>query len=223
MRRLIEQHLFEIKDTEDQGLGGKQFEQTLVKAFRLVGMKLKANVASGPGWDIHTMGDDWLKMISDKNVNIKVYGTKWMLSSAELYKILPWDDDLTDDFDREKAEKKIRKIFSQKGVSQIYFLKPKSKDVQERIIAATAEEDVDELKKLLIKKNFLFEKLGRGYGVRILDNGKRVTSIAITKGGKVFMRSEKPRQLGGSMTVTFKTPTPKISKTARSVARLDAD
>ena len=36
--------------------------------------------------------------------------------------------------------------------------------------------------------------------------GGRVSSVAIDSGGKVFMRSERPRELGGTMVVTFRTP-----------------
>ena len=221
MRELIErlEFLAEIKDTDDQGFGGKQFEKTLIKAFKLIGLKFVVNAVSGPGWDIHTTGEKWLRLISEKNVNIKVYGTKWMFSSSELYKILPWEK-LPEDFDKAKYEKKIRRVFSKKGVSQIYFLKPKNKEIQERIINATNEKDVAELEKIIVKKNFRFEKIGQNYNINILDNGERITSIAIVKDGKVFMRSEKPRQLGGVMTVTFRSPTPKISKTTRPVARI---
>jgi hypothetical protein len=221
LRQLIEerQRLQEIKDIEDSGLGGKKFEQVFVKALRLAGMKFKENVVSGPGWDIHTQGEEWLKLIADKNVNIKVHGTKWMLSSSELYKSLPWDK-LPEDYDPEKYIKKVRSVFSKKGVAQIYFLKPRSAEIQQEIGDAVSKKDVEKIKELLVKKNFLFEKLGQGYGVRILDNGERITSIAITKGGKVFMRSEKPRKMGGSVTVTFRAPTPKISKTNRKVARI---
>lgn len=37
------------------------------------------------------------------------------------------------------------------------------------------------------------------------------------------MRSEKPRRLGGSITVTFRSPTAKISKKKRPVARIKED
>ena len=57
------------------------------------------------------------------------------------------------------------------------------------------------------KKNFYIEKLGSGWDVRVLTRDNRVSSIAIDSGGKVFMRSEKPRKLGGTQMVTFRTPT----------------
>lgn len=224
MRQLIENkiRLTEVKDIEDSGLGGKQFEKTFVKALRLADMKFSANIATGPGWDIHTMGDNWLKLIADKDVNIKVYGTKWMLASSEIAKILPWEE-MPDDFDKEKAAKKVRKILNKKGVSQIYFLKAKSKDIQSAIADAVSEKDAEKIKKLLVKKNFLYDKLGQGYEVKILDNGERVTSVAIIKGGKVFMRSEKPRKMGGILTVAFRAPTPKISKIIRKLSRGQSD
>ena len=70
---------------------------------------------------------------------------------------------------------------------------------------------------LLTKKNFYAEKLGRTYDVRILTNTERVTSIALDRKAKVFMRSEKPRKLGGSITVTFRSPSPKLGKKEKKV------
>jgi hypothetical protein len=218
MRELLDRLEEKIADIEDSGLGGKYFEKIFVKALNLIGMEFVANIASGPGWDIHTRGDKWLKLISDKDVNIKVCGTKWMLSSSELAKFLPWEK-LPDDYDSLKYEKKIRRIFAQKKVSQIYFLKPKTLDIQNQIIMATENEDIDILHKLVVKKNFRIEKLGRGYEIKILDNGKRITSVAIIKDGKVFMRSEKPRSIGGTNTVAFRSPTPKISKISRPITK----
>lgn len=221
MREIIERilggyYLNEVKDIEDPGLSGKKFERYFVKALRLIGLKFKENIATGPGWDIHPTGGDWSKLITNKKVNIKVYGTKWMLSSSELYKMLPWDK-LPKDFDREKYVKKIKSVFSKKGVSQIYFLKAKNKNIQEKIIEGVKAKDVEKVKKLLVKKNFIYEKLGRSYDVKILDNGERVTSVAVLRKGKVFMRSEKPRKMGGVTTVTFRMPTPKISKVIRKI------
>lgn len=219
MRGLIEKRLFEIRDIEDPGLGGKEFEKVFVKALKLVGLEFKGNITSGPGWDIHTIGSGWLKLISEKNVNIKVYGTKWMFSSSELAKKIPWDR-LTDNYNSDRTEKAIRDVFRKKEISKIYFLKPKTKDIQNRIIKYTKDGNVDALRKTVVKKNFKFEKLGRNYSVRVLDNGDRVTSVAILKNGKVFMRSEKPRKMGGVMTVAFRAPTPKLSKTIRRLANL---
>jgi hypothetical protein len=220
MSELLER-LEEVKDTDDMGFGGKNFEKALVKALKLAGMKFHENVASGPGWDIHTVGDEWLRLISEKDVNIKVCGTKWMFASSELAKALPWDK-LPEDYSTDRAEKKARNIINKKGIYKIVFLKPKSKDIQGRIVKAANEKDVEAAKGLMIKKNFKFEKLGKGYGIRVLDNGERVTSIALLKDGKVFMRSEKPRQMSkGNALVTFRTPTANISKVKRAVARMN--
>ncbi len=220
--RQLRSSLTEIKDIEDSGLRGKQFEKFFIKALKLCGLDFRENIASGPGWDIQTIGDGWVKLISSQDVNIKVHGTKWMLSASELYKGVPWDK-LPDNYDSEKIVKKVRSVFNKKGVPQIYFLKPMDMGIQQKIIDATREEDTQALKKLLVKKNFKFERLGKGYGVRVLDNGERVTSIAITKGGKVFMRSEKPRKIGGSMTIAFRAPTPKLSKTIRKLSTMNVE
>jgi hypothetical protein len=224
VRDLLErlETLGEIADTDDQGFGGKSFEKTFVKALRLAGLKFDANVESGPGWDIHTIGSEWLKLISDKDVNIKVAGTKWMVSSSEIAKVVPWDS-LPTDYDRKAMEAKVRQIINSKGLPQIYFLKPKSEEIQGKIVDATNAKDVDHIKKLLVKKNFRYEKLGRNFDVKILDNGERVTSVVIMKGNKAFMRSERPRTTGRSATVAFRSRTPVISKKERAVAKTASD
>ncbi|MFW6272692.1 MAG: hypothetical protein ACOC2U_02795 [bacterium] len=208
--------LEKIRDIEDSGASGKNFEKYFVNAAKLLGLEFEENIANGPGYDIKTKGAEWKRLLSDTEVNIKVYGTKWLFSSTELAKYLPWDE-LPEDYKKEKYEKRVRKVLNDKGITQIIFLKPKNKNIQKQIMNAVDNKDIDKLNKLFVKQNFMFEKLGRFYDVRILDNGERVTSIAIDKKGKVFMRSEKPRKLGNTMTVTFRAPSVKISKKERGI------
>jgi len=217
MMAKFKQFIAELKDM-DSGFEGKTFEKVLVKGLRMAGLDFKENIANGPGWDIQTKGSGWNRLIDDSDVNIKVAGTKWMVSMAELYTLLPWDK-LPENYDSKKYEAKVKRLFNKKGVADIVFLKPKTKDIQNRIIEAVKNNNKDELEKLFVKKNFYSEKLGKGYDVRVLDNGERVTSIALDKGGKVFMRSEKPRKIGGSYSVTFRTPTTKLGKQERNVKK----
>jgi hypothetical protein len=206
----------EIIDAEDWGSVGKKFEDTFSAACKLVGLKFQKNTKTGKSWDIHPTGDGWERLYSEKDVNIKVAGTKWMFGSSDLTKILPWENK-PEDFDVEKAAKKVKRVVNKLGIPDVVFLKPKDKDIQQKITDAVRAKDIEALDKLMVKKNFNAEKLGRGYTVRVLTNNERVTSIAIDKGGKVFMRSEKPRKIGGSMMVTFRTPTAKIGKIDRKV------
>jgi len=205
-----------ITDTEDTGAPGKKFENVFSQALKMVGLKFLSNTATGPGWDIKPQGDGWDRLISDTNVNIKVAGTKWMFSASELYSMLPWDG-FTGEFNKEKAAAKVKRFINKRGISDIVFLKPNNKEIEQKIIAAVVAKDIETLDKLLTKKNFYAEKLGRTFDVRILTNDERVTSIALDKNGKVFMRSEKPRNLGGTVTVTFRTPTPKLGKVEKKV------
>ena len=171
-------------------------------------------------WDIKTIGTGWQRIITDKQVNIKVAGTKWMFGTSELYKLLPWDK-LPDNFNADKAAAKVKRLLNKKGLSQIVYLKPKDKSIQTNIISAVDQKDVDKLEKLLVKKNFYIEKLGKSYKVRVLANKERVTSVAIDKGGKVFMRSEKPRSMQGTMMVTFRTPTVKLGKAVQKPVKMN--
>jgi len=208
--------LNEVEDIVDTGKKGKEFETKLIKALEMVGLDFEVNHYAGKMWDILPKGDGWLRLVSDKEVNIKVAGTKWMFASTELYKMLPWEK-LPDNWDVDKATKKVRNFLNKKGIAQTVYLKPKDKAIQMAIIDAVDKKDKEKLDTLMVKKNFYIEKLGQGYGVRILTNGERVTSIAIDKDGKVFMRSEKPRKMKGSTVVTFRTPTAKLGKIERKL------
>jgi len=209
-------YLYEKITDTDSGASGKKFESIFSQALKMVGLDFLSNIVTGPGWDIKPQGDGWNRLISDTNVNIKVAGTKWMFSASELYSMLPWDG-FAGEFDKDKAAAKVKRFINKRGISDIVFLKPNNKEIEQKIIAAVATKDIETLDKLLTKKNFYAEKLGRTFDVRILTNDERVTSIALDKNGKVFMRSEKPRNLGGTVTVTFRTPTPKLGKVEKKV------
>jgi len=206
------------KTIDDWGKVGKKFETKMVRALHAVGLDFEENRYAGSGWDIKPKGSGWNSKLSGKEVNIKQAKTKWMFGSSELYKMLPWDG-FKGKFDTEKAAMKVKQFLKKKGLDKIVYLKPNSPDIQSKIrdiaddISVINKDDKKkEAKEILSKKNFYIEKLGGSWSVRVLTRdedggGGRVSSIAIDSGGKVFMRSEKPRTLGGTMMVTFRTPT----------------
>jgi hypothetical protein len=200
------------KTVDDWGSVGKKFEAKMVRALQLAGLDFEENRYAGSGWDIKPKGTGWVNKLSGKEVNIKQAKTKWMFGSSELYKMLPWDG-FKGDFDVDKAAKKVKRFIKKKGLDKIVYLKPNSPEIQTKIKDIADNNDKEkEAKEVLNKKNFYIEKLSGAWNVRVLtrsdDNGGgRVSSIAIDSGGKVFMRSEKPRTLGGTMMVTFRTPT----------------
>ena len=218
LRRFLKEETIDTDEIVDTGKKGKEFENKLLKAFEMVGLDFEANHYAGRMWDVHPKGGDWSKLVTDKQVNIKVAGTKWMFADTTLYNMLPWEK-LPENFNNEKAAAKVKQYLNKKGIADIVYLKPKDKTIQMAIIDAVNKKDIETLNNLLTKKNFLIEKLGNGYSVRVLSNDERVTSIAIDKDGKVFMRSEKPRLFKGSKTpvVTFRTPTAKIGKVERNI------
>lgn len=208
-----------VKDTSDFGKMGRKFEHVFMDACMMVGLDFHKNGFKGRVWDIHPVGKGWEKILSDENVNIKTGGTKWMFSSSELYKMLPWEKK-PKDFDEKKAAAQVKRLLNKLGVANTVFLKPKSGKIQTAISNAVRDGDKKKLEELMVKKNFYAEKLGKGYNVRVLSDKERVTSIAIDKGGHVFMRSEKPRAIGagqGTVTVTFRTPTKKIGQDEKRV------
>jgi hypothetical protein len=219
MMRLSKYLIEMANDPDDWGKVGRDFERVFTRACELLGLRYEKNSFTGRIWDMKPVGPGWERILLDKDVNIKAGGTKWMFSSSEIYKELPWDDDKPEDFDTEVAAQKVKKILRKFGIDKTVFLKPANKDIQNDIYNAVKNEDIETLEDIFTSKNFYAEKLGTDYSVRVIANDTRVTSVAIDKGGKVFMRSEKPRKLGmgGTITVTFRTPTPKIGRVERKV------
>ena len=77
---------------EDTGQTGKAFEKTFNKALELVNMKFSTNAPTGALWDIKPSGTNWISVLKNKDVNIKVARTKWMWGTSKLSKVLPWAD-----------------------------------------------------------------------------------------------------------------------------------
>lgn len=208
LRDVLRHHCLVEKTSDlDTGARGKAFENTLLKAFDLVGLTYQKHRASGAAWDFKATGGDWRKLVGDHEVNIKVAGARWMFGGTEFVAALPWDEiDDVEAFDKDKAAAKIRRILVRKKIPQLVFLKPKDKEIQAQIKQAVDVEDVVTLEDLLVKSNFKISKLGRNFSVRISVRDGRIGSIAVDKAGKVFMRSERPRKMGGSKMVGFRAP-----------------
>jgi hypothetical protein len=208
LRAVLRHHCLVEKVSDlDTGARGKSFEVTLLKAFDLVGLEYTKNRASGAAWDFKATGGNWRKLVGEHEVNIKVAGARWMFGGTEFVKALPWDEiEDVEEFDKDKAAAKVRRILVRKKIPQLVFLKPKDKDVQAQIKQAVDVEDVTALEDLLVKSNFKISKLGRNFSVRVSVRDGKVGSIAVDKSGKVFMRSERPRKMGGSTMVGFRAP-----------------
>lgn len=216
----LKKYLIEkLQHISDTGKRGKQFENYFKEALDMVGLNYISNSSSGSIWDIKSIGDQWKKIVNKTNINIKLSSTKWLFGSTYLSNILPWNEELPEDFNKDKYKKMVKEFFNNIGVPSTVFLKPKNSDIEKKIIDAVKNEDTEELQKLFIKKNFKAEKLTKSYNVRILTKKNKITSVVIDKGDRVFMRSEKPRKMGGSYMVTFKSPTIKLGKTNRSLKK----
>ena len=213
------------KTVEDWGKVGKKFEKIMIRALEIAGLNLDINNYAGKVWDIKPKGAGWNKRLSGKEINIKQSRTKWMFGSSELYNMLPWDG-FKGKFDAKKAADKVKRFLKKRGIDKVIYLKPASAETQDKIkdIANSGSKKEGEAKKVLSKSDLYGEKLEGGFNVRVLTqpkdakDGGRVSSIAIDSGGKVFMRSEKPRKISGATMVTFRTPTVTPGKgTKRSV------
>ena len=217
--RLLKYINEKLKDTDDFGATGRKFEAAFIDALKAIDVEHKANNYAGAGWDIKSIGPEWVQLLFDKEINIKIFSAKWMFGSTDLATMLPWSEP-DEKFDKEKMQMKVKRYLNKKGLSDITFLKPRTAEIQSTIIKAVKSKDIEALKEVMVKKNFQFEKLGRTYDVRLLQKKDgTVSSVAIDKGGKVFMRGEKPRKMGGSMLVAFKAPSKKLSKTDKTIIK----
>ncbi len=139
-----------------------------------------------------------------------------MFASKKLGEMLPWKG--FKEFDDIKAASKVKRFLNKLGINQVIYLKPKDQESQNKLISAVSKSNTIELNNILTKNNFYAEKLGKNYQVRVLTKDDRVSSIVIDKGGHVFMRSERPREMGGSSgVVAFRTPSEKIGKIYRKI------
>jgi len=224
-RRALDYYLSEmgapVRDIEgtklDSGGRGKKFEKVLIKAFDIVGLKYKENRATGALWDIQTVGSGWERLVSDKEVNIKVSGTRWMFGGAEFGRMLPWDEiEDIKTFDPEKAAKTVRRAILKRNVHTAVFLAPKTRDTETEIESAVVKNDKKALVNLLTKENFKVNRLGSSFGVRVSVRDGKIGSIVIEKEGKVWCRSERPREIAGSLQVAFRAPKDALKRVPKS-------
>lgn len=150
----------------DTGGSGKRFEGAFIKALSLLNMDFNINRATGSAWDIHPVGDGWHRLISDKDVNIKVYSARWLFSDRATYNAVRGavsryqSKEISKDEASSIAERAIRKTLSAKGLPKAIFLKPKDADIQQAIITAVDSKNRGRLEDLFSSKNFASKKLG---------------------------------------------------------------
>jgi hypothetical protein len=96
MQRLPLRLLSEIEDTDgdpkyDSGAKGVEFENAMSRAFEILGLPADFNSQSAGGWDVTLRGKGWPEALgSGTKINLKIRTAKWMFSSKELVKLLPW-------------------------------------------------------------------------------------------------------------------------------------
>jgi 8-oxo-dGTP pyrophosphatase MutT (NUDIX family)/GNAT superfamily N-acetyltransferase len=160
-------------DIIDTGGRGKAFEEAFLKALDLLGLQYEnsAGGQSAMGYDLRPVGLGWHKLIRDRKTNVKVHSTRWLFSDRSVYQemiaasVLVREKVLTPEQADKRVERAVRQVFSQKGMPDIAFFKPKDATVQRDIVAASQSKDTEKLKKLLTARNFSTRRLGRGYEV----------------------------------------------------------
>lgn len=188
--------LLEDAEILDSGIEGKMFEDNMIRAFELLDLPHVVNSRGGQVWDFMPIGERWDRLITNKQVNVKVHHTIWMFGLQGLSQHIPWEHG--GDFDLHATKNLIHRFFRQKNIHDTWFMKPKDNVVQKKINQAVKDEDVDKLTELFKGKNFLFYTLGHRYTVDFTHSAdnETINSIKIYKQGfkNVFMRIRRPQK-----------------------------
>lgn len=257
MQRLPLRLLSEIEDTEgnpkyDPGAKGVKFERAMERAFQLLGLSATFNAHDAGGWDLTLQGKGWPQALgSGTKINLKIRSSKWMFSSKELVKLMPWKAQATiEEFvgavrmrakDRDAlmsgemsmaqvtkkypagtktflgrlAKKAKRSLHKTTRITSVRWTRPKTASIQKEIVKAAKEEDREALIELLSGQNFetfTLKELNPVLTVSIKRGEDRIGSIAYrdkskkgrTGVGTPYVRSEHPRDFGGSIRVGFR-------------------
>lgn len=196
----LSQDVDDVPEVSDTGGRGKQFEKTFIAALKLLGLRFTENRYAGAGWDIHPDPDDdgWSKLLPRVGINIKVYSTKSMVGSSIFSAMLPWGEDLPKDFDFKRAELRLKRQMNKLGWNRVRFLSARSPEVEKEIADAVTTGNAEALRELMTRRNFRLRYLSSDYEVQVKTRDGKISSIAVIKSGKTFMRSEPPRRVGGS-------------------------
>ena len=201
---------------DDSGLSGKEFENVFFQALDLLGLQYSRNSQSGRLWDLTPQGGNWVRLLKGRRANLKVSGTKWMFSDRRLTDMLPWEPgDAPPDFDFDHAAQLVKDYLDSLGLNDVLWLRPASKDIERAVGDAVHRKDKKALRRLMRSENFTSFDLS-GYTASVTpakDNTARVGSIAIRKGGRVVVRSERPRMISGSPMVAFRIERPPQHRT----------
>lgn len=176
---------------------GKQgiiFEQAFKRACSLIKLDFSVDTVSvNCMWDIEPISENWNKLLQNKKVNIKQYGTRWLfsLSANKLDKVL-WGKEATE---KERLVfLNIVKTVIKKRLNNIIWLSPKTEDVQKQIITNQNKKNKKALVEIFSNDNYEmvtsdninidFQKVKEGQP--FIPN-----SIVLKKGGKVIARGER--------------------------------
>lgn len=221
----------------DSGATGKAFEAAFLKGLDLLKWSYRENRATGALWDLLPQGKGWHKLIKDRDVNLKVYSTRWLFSDSQTYKAaeraarMVRSGKLTPEQADDRVRRKLRSMLAKKGAAKTAFLKPRDAEVQAGIVRAVRDRDLDTLRELLQSRYWASKRFGR-YKVEVeIDwtdpewaDGARLRIDGGTKGKKMGATG-RVRSLGGVLTFAFRdrSGTPKRPHHAARVESADLD
>ena len=206
----------DLQDTDDDttsfGQHGLAFEEAFLKAADMLNLQYEHSVGRKM-IDLRTKGNGWARIIGGRDVNIKVFRTRWLFQSRRLAKILPWtpaqwDLAVAKHGDAEAVldyvSDRVKRSLVRRKLMTIMWTRPKTTQVEHDLIAAVQDEDVEAVKKLMVRKNFESFKFA-DFNVRARESRGSLGSVALLRNGRVIARTEYRARQGRAPYVVFKT------------------
>lgn len=176
-----------VVDTEDFGARGKALERAFARCLKLANMSFEENGLMGRNatlWDFRPKGLKWKGLPDGAYVNLKATASRNLFTSTRFWKKVFIDGAKDDDA---TLIKKVQRELRAMKFHNIWWLKPRTKEVENVVIKAAQANSVTAAKAVLEEKNWAYYRTGR-YTVSIERERGKVTSIKLKKGDKNWVQ-----------------------------------
>ena len=190
------------------GADGDEFDEKFRQALDLLGYTYAGNKGhSAAVWDVKPTGPGWHTLISNTKTNLKVSTARSLWTNADVYyqinNLVARADNGSISEDRAEADmlRVAKDHLAATGALSTAFLKPISKGIQNKILAALSRKDKAALRTLMVRDNFSAKKMGLGAKVSIEMFWEMDDAEALMRDG---MSANDAIQVGNSWQGKFK-------------------
>ena len=211
-----------ISEPSDSGGYGKSLELNFARALELAGLEYVPNGLQGKAgalWDFRPKGLGWKGLPDDAPVNLKASSARTLFTSTDFWKkVFQRDFSKMDD---EKVNRIIKQHLGRIGFAEVWWLKPKSKDVGKQLEQAVEEKDSAKARDVLQEQNWSYHKLGK-YDIEFDrdESTGGVKVIRVKKGSEQFATIQvRVNKRAGNTAGWARTTSSKPKKPYRSLAK----